>query len=77
MIIRKLDEGTSFVTLDENKRKLSSSDLMICNESEGMCIAGVFGGAESGVTENTVNLFIESAYFDPTHIRKTSKNHGL
>lgn len=77
IIVKKLAAGTKFVTLDENERTLSADDLMICNEKEGMCIAGVFGGIKSGVTEKTKNVFIESAYFDPVHIRKTAKLHGL
>jgi len=77
ILVKKLPDATKFVTLDETERSLTSDDLMICNESEGMCIAGVFGGAKSGVTESTKNIFIESAYFDPVHIRKTSKYHGL
>ena len=70
-------EGTKFVTLDEKERKLSAEDLMICNEKEGMCIAGVFGGLHSGVTETTKSIFLESACFDPVSIRKTSFRHGL
>jgi phenylalanyl-tRNA synthetase, beta subunit, non-spirochete bacterial len=70
-------EGTSFVTLDGIERKLSDKDLMICNANEPMCIAGVFGGQKSGVTEETKSVFIESAYFNPIFIRKTSKRHGL
>lgn len=70
-------EGTPFITLDEKERKLSREDLMICNAEEGMCIAGVFGGAHSGVTERTKNIFLESAWFDPVFIRKTSFRHGL
>ena len=77
VVIKKLPSETSFVTLDEMDRKLHADDLMICNVEGGMCIAGVFGGAESGVTESTTNIFLESAYFDPTHIRKTSKRHVL
>jgi phenylalanyl-tRNA synthetase beta chain len=77
VIVKNLPEGTPFRTLDEKERKLSSEDLMICNETSGMCIAGVFGGLESGVTEQTTNLFLESAFFDPTTIRKTSFRHGL
>ena len=61
----------------ESERELSGQDLMICNTEEGMCIGGVFGGIKSGVTEKTKNIFIESAYFDPVHIRKTSKYHDL
>ncbi len=75
--VRKLPAGTPFVTLDGVERTLGADDLMICNENEGMCIGGVFGGAKSGVNERTTAIFLESAYFDPTHIRKTSKLHGL
>ena len=77
VIVKTLKEGTAFVTLDEKERKLSSEDLMICDAAEPMCIAGVFGGLHSGVTEKTTNIFLESAYFDPTFIRKTSFRHGL
>ncbi|PLX14158.1 MAG: phenylalanine--tRNA ligase subunit beta, partial [Marinilabiliales bacterium] len=77
VIIKTLPEGTSFITLDEVDRKLSSEDLMICNEKNGMCIAGVFGGIKSGVTENTKNVFIESAHFNSVYIRKTAKRHDL
>ncbi len=77
VIIKTLPEGTPFVTLDEEERKLHKDDLMICNTKEPMCIAGVFGGAESGVTDNTKNIFLESAYFNPVYIRKTSKRHAL
>ncbi len=77
VIIKTLNEGTSFVTLDGVERKLSSDDLMICNEVEPMCMAGVFGGLESGVNQNTKNIFIESAYFNPVYIRKTARRHGL
>lgn len=75
--IKKLAQNTPFVTLDEVERKLSSEDLMICNDEEPMCIAGVFGGISSGVNQKTGNIFIESAYFDAPGIRKTSKRHGL
>jgi phenylalanyl-tRNA synthetase beta chain len=77
VIVKNLSEGTGFVTLDEKERKLSAEDLMICNEKEGMCIAGVFGGLHSGVTEKTKNIFLESACFDPVTIRKTSFRHSL
>ncbi len=77
IIVKKLQDGTFFTTLDEEKRKLSHEDLMICNAEEGMAIAGVFGGIDSGVTSNTKNIFIESAYFNPVSIRKTAKRHGL
>jgi phenylalanyl-tRNA synthetase beta chain len=77
VIVKNLPEGTPFVTLDEKERKLSAEDLMICNEKEAMCIAGVFGGLHSGVTEKTNNIFLESACFDPIITRKTSFRHGL
>ena len=77
VVVKMLPKGTPFVTLDEKERKLNSEDLMICDAGEPMCIAGVFGGLHSGVTEKTTNIFLESAYFDPTFIRKTSFRHGL
>ena len=78
IIVKRLKEGTKFTTLDGIERKLSGEELMICNgEEEPLCIAGVFGGAESGVTAETKNIFIESAYFNPTRIRKAAKHHGL
>lgn len=77
VIIKTMAEGTRFRTLDGTERILSGNDLMICNESEGMCIAGVFGGIESGVGEQTKNIFLESAHFNPVYIRKTSKRHQL
>lgn len=77
VIIRNLPDKSKFVTLDEVERSLSSKDLIICNTREGMCIAGVFGGIKSGVTESTGNIFLESAYFNPVAIRKTSRRHGL
>ena len=77
VIVKNLPEGTPFVTLDGNEVKLHSEDLMICNAEEGMCIAGVYGGLHSGITENTTRLFLESAYFNPVSIRKTAKRHGL
>ena len=75
--VKNLAEKSKFITLDEIERELSSRDLMICNEKEGMCIAGVFGGAKSGVTSSTTNIFLESAYFNPVAIRKTARRHGL
>ncbi len=77
IIVKNLPEGTTFVTLDEKKRTLSAEDLMICDANEGMCIAGVFGGMDSGVTDSTKNIFLESAFFDAVIIRKTSFRHGL
>jgi phenylalanyl-tRNA synthetase beta chain len=77
VIIKNLPEKSKFITLDGVERSLSSRDLMICNPKEGMCIAGVFGGIKSGVTASTKNIFLESAYFNPVAIRKTSKRHGL
>lgn len=77
VVVRTMEENTTFTTLDGKERKLSSEDLMICNAGEGMCIAGVFGGAKSGVTEKTTDIFLESAYFSPDYIRKTSQKHGL
>lgn len=77
VVIRTLPEKTKFTTLDDQERELSDKDLMICNSEEGMCIAGVFGGKNSGVTENTKDIFLESAYFHPTWVRKTARRHGL
>lgn len=77
VIVRKCAEGTPFVTLDGVERKLDSRDLMICNAEEPMCIAGVFGGLDSGVTEEATTIFLESAYFNPTTVRKTARRHGL
>ncbi|MDO5664022.1 MAG: phenylalanine--tRNA ligase subunit beta [Bacteroidia bacterium] len=77
IIIRTLPEGSKFITLDEQERKLNTNDLMICNANNGMCIAGVFGGLQSGVTEKTTDVFLESAYFNPTWVRKTARRHGL
>lgn len=77
VIVKTLPEGTKFKTLDNVERSLSSNDLMICNTQEGMCIGGVFGGIESGVSDKTKNIFLESACFSPLYIRKTSKRHQL
>ena len=77
IVVRTAAEGTSFVTLDGVERKLSAEDLMICDAERPMCIAGVFGGADSGISDQTRNVFIESAYFNPVWIRKTAKRHGL
>lgn len=75
--VGNLPEGTKFTTLDEEERQLSGEDLMICNGAGGMCIAGVFGGAKSGVKNTTTSIFLESAYFDARTIRRTSTRHGL
>ena len=77
VIVRTLPEKTKFTTLDEEVRELRERDLMICNSDEGMCIAGVFGGMHSGVTFDTKDVFLESAYFNPTWVRKTARRHGL
>ena len=77
VIVKNATEGQKFVTLDGVERTLSAADLMICNAEEPMCIAGVFGGQDSGISENTTNVFLESAYFDPVSIRKTARRHQL
>lgn len=77
IIVKNTEEGTLFKTLDDKERKLFATDLMICNASEPMCIAGVYGGMNSGVTSETKSIFLESAWFNPTAIRKTSLKHGL
>lgn len=77
VIVKRASKGQAFTTLDDKERKLSSEDLMICNEKEPMCIAGVLGGAKSGVSEKTKAIFLESAYFNPVSIRKTAKRHAL
>ena len=77
IIVKNAEQGQKFVTLDGVERTLDSRDLMIWNANEPMCIAGVFGGQDSGVTEQTTNIFLESAYFDPVSIRKTSRRHQL
>ncbi|MEO1055213.1 MAG: phenylalanine--tRNA ligase subunit beta, partial [Bacteroidota bacterium] len=75
--VKTMPQGTKFTTLDEKERTLLSSDLMICNANDGMCIAGVFGGIKSGVKNTTQNIFLESAYFSPDYIRKTALHHQL
>lgn len=77
VIVKNLPEGTTFTTLDDKERKLTAEDLMICNANEGMCIAGVFGGTKSGIKDTTRNIFLESAWFNPVNIRRTSVHHGL
>ena len=75
--VKTLEAGTKFITLDHVERELHEEDLMICDAEKPMCIAGIFGGIHTGVTENTTAIFLESAYFDPVTIRKTAKRHGL
>lgn len=77
VVVRTCPEGTKFRTLDGVERTLSENDLMICDSQKPMCIAGVFGGEHSGVSENTTNVFLESAYFNPVWVRKTAKRHAL
>jgi phenylalanyl-tRNA synthetase beta chain len=77
VVVKNCAEGTTFITLDGIERKLSSDDLMICDAEKPMCIAGVFGGAGSGVSTSTKNIFLESAYFNAVSVRKTAKRHGL
>lgn len=77
IIVRMAAEGEHFVTLDGKERKLLATDLMICNETDGMCIAGVYGGMHSGISHETKNIFIESAWFNPSYIRRTSLKHDL
>lgn len=77
IVVKTCPEGTPFTTLDGVERKLDARDLMICNAEAPMCIAGVFGGLDSGVTESTTDVFIESAYFNPTSVRKTARRHAL
>jgi len=77
VIVQSMNSGSKFTTLDEVERELHEDDLIICNKKEGMCIAGVFGGIKSGVTEETKDVFLESAWFNPVRIRKTAKRHAL
>lgn len=78
IVVKTLDAGTKFTTLDEVERELHQDDIMICDaESNPLCIAGVFGGVDSGVTEKTTSVFLESAYFNPVSVRKTAKRHAL
>ncbi|MCR2029967.1 phenylalanine--tRNA ligase subunit beta [Alistipes timonensis] len=77
VVVRTCAEGTPFVTLDGVERKLTDKDLMICSAERPMCIAGVFGGLDSGVSDTTIDVFIESAYFNPVWVRKTAKRFGL
>lgn len=77
VVVKTMPEGTPFVTLDGKERKLTSQDLMICDDQEGMCIAGVFGGIHSGITNESKQIFLESACFSPDYIRRTSMYHQL
>ncbi|MEI8099038.1 MAG: phenylalanine--tRNA ligase subunit beta [Sediminibacterium sp.] len=77
VIVKNLDNETPFITLDGKERKLTDNDLMICNATAGMCIAGVYGGQNSGVVAETTSIFLESAWFQPSSIRKSSVHHGL
>lgn len=77
IIVKHASDKQKFITLDESERELHSEDLMICNIEEPMCIAGVFGGLDSGVNESTTSIFLESAYFNPVSVRKTAKRQGL
>jgi len=77
VVVKTVAAGTKFRTLDDVERDLDEKDLMICNESEGMCIGGVFGGLHSGIKNETTEMFLESAWFNPVFIRKTARRHGL
>jgi phenylalanyl-tRNA synthetase beta chain len=77
VIVRKAKAGETILTLDNTERKLHTDDLLICNEKGAMCIGGVYGGIDSGVKDTTTNIFLESACFNPSHIRKTARRHGL
>lgn len=77
IVVKTCPTGTPFTTLDGVERKLDEADLMICDAEKPMCIAGVFGGLDSGVTEQTTDIFLESAFFNPTRVRKTARRHGL
>ncbi len=77
IVVKTVSQDTPFVTLDGLERKLHAEDLMICDHQKPLCIAGVFGGQDSGVSESTTSIFLESAYFDPISIRKSAKRHGL
>lgn len=77
IVVRTCPDGTHFRTLDDTDRILSANDLMICDSKKPACMAGIFGGADSGVSANTKNIFLESAWFNPVYVRKTAKRHGL
>jgi phenylalanyl-tRNA synthetase beta chain len=75
--VRNCNAGTAFVTLDGVERKLDAEDLMICDTQQALCIAGVYGGLDSGVSDSTTDVFLESAFFDPISVRKTATRHAL
>jgi phenylalanyl-tRNA synthetase beta chain len=77
VVVKTMKAGTKFVTLDNKERTLTAEDLMICNEKDGMCIAGVFGGLHSGISAGTTDIFLESACFSPDYVRRTSNHHQL
>ena len=77
IVVKTVDQDTPFITLDGIERKLNAEDLMICDHHKPLCIAGIYGGLDSGVNENTTSIFLESAYFNPVSIRKSAKRHGL
>lgn len=77
IVVRRAQEGEPFITLDGVERKLSAEDLVICDDRRPMCLAGVFGGMDSGVTDGTTDIFIEAAYFNPVTVRKSARRHGL
>ncbi len=77
IVVQRAKKGTKFITLDGEEREMKGEELMITNGKEDLCIAGVFGGLDSGISDQTVNVFLESAYFDPVVVRKTAKSHGL
>lgn len=77
IVVRKAKSGKRFITLDDVERELRDVDTMICDEEKELCIAGVFGGSKSGVNDSTQRIFLESAWFDPAHVRKTARGHGL
>ncbi len=77
IVVKTLEDKSKFTSLDKQERELRDKDLMICNESEGMCIAGVLGGIDSGISEKSTGLFLECAYFNPVWIRKTAKHYGI
>ncbi len=77
IIVQNVAEGTKFTTLDDVERSLSAEDIMICDENGPLCIAGVLGGKDSGVSQNTTSIFLESAYFNAVSVRKTAKRHTI